>query len=486
VNKTFLIGLDRLCLIVLLVAAAGCAPVGATLTPTSPPTITTSPTVAPTDTAVASNPINPEVNNCNITPPPPEPDTPLEPGVISRDLPCAFTFAPPATLDNLQLGFDFYSWLTFNALNSPLDSTALIGQGEGAGGDAQAVWEDWKEHYEFMLPNGQTPAPWGTPRLIPSACEKVATDSASELGKNPHVLSVTVQPFDTGPLIDQAGDYALYEIMVNQPMFEFIVQNQLYNQEGQAKLPGDVIFPEGRVITGTTGLIGALMVKASWKVMGPQDDPSQFHTRTALVHTPPSENPKIEETCVKKTVGLVGMHLVHKTQTEPQWIWSTFEHARNAPTQAEVNQNQLLAEYNFYKPDCPVTTCPINQPPPRPWNPNVIPFPQGFTSQVIRLIELTSEVHALNKSFQSLLKGTVWENYILISTQWPTDGASKIDPTGAPAPVFLANTTLETYSQGEVPQSSSSCMDCHGNAVDTQGHASDFTFILQRAEKAGP
>jgi hypothetical protein len=232
--------------------------------------------------------------------------------------------------------------------------------------------------------------------------------------------------------------------------------------------------------------MGAIMVKASWKVMGPHDDPSQFHTRTALVYTPPSDNPKIEETCVKKTVGLVGMHIVHKTQSEPQWIWSTFEHAHNAPTQAEVNQNQLLAGYNFYKPGCPATKCPINQPPPRPWNPNVLPFPQGFTSQVIRLIELTSEVHELNKSFQSLLKGTVWENYILISTQWPTEGTSKTDPTGAPFPLFLANTTLETYSQGEVPQSSSSCMDCHGNAVDTLGHASDFTFILQRAEKSGP
>jgi len=483
VNKPFLAGLDRLFLIVLLAAVAGCAPRGgATLTPL-PPTVTIAPTVAPTETTVVPVPINPQVTNCNITPPPPQPNSPLEPGTLSRDIPCAFTFAPPDTLDNLQLGFDFNSWLTFAGLNAPADSDALIGQGSGVGGDAPTVWEQWKEHYEIMLPDGKTPAAWGTPRLIPPACQSLATSSAATLGKNPLVLSVVVQPFDTGPLIDQAGEYVLYGISVNRPMFEFLFQNQLYNQAGQANFAGDMLFPQGSVIAGTTGFIGAIMVKSSWKVMGPQDDPSQFHTTTALMYTPPSDNPKIEEACAQKTVGLVGLHVVHKTQTEPQWIWATFEHVRNAPTQAEVDRNSLLADYNFYQPGCAETVCPINQPPPRPWNPNVIPFPHNFTSQVIRLISLTSEVSDLNTSFQSLLKGTVWENYMLISTQWPTDGKSKTDPTGAPFPVYLANTTLETYSQGEVPQASSSCMDCHGNATDTQGRASDFTFIPQRAEK---
>jgi cytochrome c551/c552 len=32
-----------------------------------------------------------------------------------------------------------------------------------------------------------------------------------------------------------------------------------------------------------------------------------------------------------------------------------------------------------------------------------------------------------------------------------------------------------------VPQSSSSCIACHNNAVDTAGTPSDFTYILERA-----
>ena len=78
----------------------------------------------------------------------------------------------------------------------------------------------------------------------------------------------------------------------------------------------------------------------------------------------------------------------------------------------------------------------------------------------------------------------MWENYELLATQWPSNTASKTDCNGAPAPTFLANTTLETYSQGVVPLASSSCMACHGNATTQHDPAtpSDFTFILEKAQ----
>jgi hypothetical protein len=119
----------------------------------------------------------------------------------------------------------------------------------------------------------------------------------------------------------------------------------------------------------------------------------------------------------------------------------------------------------------------------------------------------------------------VWTNYILIGTQWPSDfgcatrlsaleGApiprtdfdKEPDMNCAPAPAFLANSTLETYSQGEIPQASSSCIGCHGNATsfirrppsvkdeknsvaanETEKrrqmfmNQSDFTFMLEKA-----
>ena len=94
---------------------------------------------------------------------------------------------------------------------------------------------------------------------------------------------------------------------------------------------------------------------------------------------------------------------------------------------------------------------------------------------------------------------SVWQFYRLISTQWPTRPAGLVSPParkdgdvlrlspadilGGPAPVFLANTTLESYIQGNVPSASSSCMDCHANATTASGpkqqvQFSDFTYIL--------
>ena len=93
---------------------------------------------------------------------------------------------------------------------------------------------------------------------------------------------------------------------------------------------------------------------------------------------------------------------------------------------------------------------------------------------------------------------------MLVSTQWPSDfncATSKdptheVDQTCAPAPTYLANTTLETYSQqgidGQIPLATSSCMACHGNAVSQQVrppdmkpedffNQSDFTFMLEKA-----
>jgi hypothetical protein len=102
---------------------------------------------------------------------------------------------------------------------------------------------------------------------------------------------------------------------------------------------------------------------------------------------------------------------------------------------------------------------------------------------------------------------------MLISTQWPsafsctsqqakssgspdpkTDFFKQPDMTCSPAPSFLANSTLETYSQGDVPLASSSCIACHSNAVSFQKSASkprpggpnlnqsDFTFMLEKAQ----
>jgi hypothetical protein len=426
--------------------------------------------------------INPVVNNCNITPP----NILVTPALLDSGLPCDVTAIAPFTLPNLQQAFDYYSWLSFLALNAPANGKP-IGSGQQPGGDGPAQWEQWKEISDFILPGGAQPGPWESRRAIPQACRAIGGSDGMKVvrmvGKTPTLLSDIVQPFDTGPLIDQNGRYVRYEILVNKPMYEYILQNNLYSKRGQAAFTSTVVFPSGAVTKGTTGTVGAIMAKAAWKVMEPgADDLTRFHTVDALVYQPPLDSPKVAESCHTAKLGLVGLHVGHKTNSSPQWIWSTFEHTDNMPTQVDVQNQKLQAHYNFYKPGCNTGACPVNTPPQRPWNPDVEPFPGSFTSQIVRVTPLTSDVLALNKSFQGILTKTVWQNYMQISTQWPTDPASKTDPNGVPAPAFLANGTLETYIQGKVPQSSSSCIACHGNAVATSGRTSDFTYILERAQ----
>jgi hypothetical protein len=443
--------------------------------------------VIATSANVAATPVSVPEFSCNVT----KPDTAITPALLTSGLPCKAQIIAPFTLDNIQHGFDYYSWLTFLSLNAPEDRKTPIGKGSGPGGDAPTVWQGWKDIDSIMRPDGSTPTAWGAATPVPAVCKALfepGMQVVSMVGKTPNVLSAISEPFKTGPLIDQNGNYTRYDILVNHTMFDHIVTNDLYSKAGQKKFIGEINFPVGSldatspaVNNAQGGVIGSMMIKLAWKVMGPQDSPARFHTMSALVYTKPvaGTSTTVKESCHRATLGLVGLHIAHKIQGDPQWIWSSFEHIDNAPSQADLDAGHLNAHYNYFDPKC--KSCQVNQPPPRPWDPNIQPFPGGYKSQITRVIPLTSATIALTSSFHAILKGTVWENYTLVSTQWPTNAKSPTDPTGDPAPTFLANTTAETYIQGRVPQSSSNCIACHNNAATTTGKFSDFTYILENA-----
>ncbi len=419
--------------------------------------------------------------------------------VLSSNIPGDAQFGqlpPNATNEEkllaIQGDFDIYSWNTFIALNWPPlpngngDPQKTIGQY----GDNDTVWEHYRNVEDIFLPGGAKPT-YNGPVSVPTQCKasyKPGMKIISQVGKTPTVLTAFSQPFNTGPLIDQNGNYTRYEILVNKPMFDYILQNTLYSKAGQKVFSGAVKFPCG-VLGGPEG---AIMVKAAWKVISPADK-NRFHTQTVLVYSPASQNPKYPASCSKKLMGLVGLHIGHKTNSASQWLWSTFEHVDNAPTEADVSSGKLKAKYNYYDPKCSAAKCPPNQVPPRPWNPTKV---SAFHSQVVRMnmfkgneFAFTSAA-ARNADALKLLLGvsasSVWQNYELISTMWPTNTgqcqASPGDPLGTPAPNFLANTTLETYIQGMVPNVSSNCIECHNNATMTTPVPSDFTYVLQRAQ----
>jgi hypothetical protein len=419
------------------------------------------------------------------TPPPPPPIvlSPMIPGDVN-------VTATTVSIDTFQPDFDVYSWNTFIALNWPPgpDGNADPSKKIGQNGDNDTVWEHYRDVSDIFLPGGAKPT-WNGPVPVPPACTTLNNGNLeviTQIGKNlltPAVVSAMSQPFNTGPLIDQKGVFTRYQILVNKTMFDYILANTLYSKDGQKAFTPPVNFTSGSIDSnGKTLLEGAIMVKTAWKVIAATDK-ARFHSQDVLIYTPASENPKYPAVCTMKTVGLVGMHIGHKTQSAPQWLWSTFEHVDNVPTDADVKSGKLKAKYNYYNPKC--KTCKPNEVPPRPWDPTKI---SAFHSQIVRMNQFNLPIYASsagarNADAQKLLLGvskkSVWTNYQLVSTMWPTDPKQ---PFGAPAPTFLANTTLETYIQGTVPNVSSNCIECHNNATMTVPVPSDFTYILQRAQ----
>jgi len=181
------------------------------------------------------------------------------------------------------------------------------------------------------------------------------------------------------------------------------------------------------------------------------------------------------------------LHIAHKTQHQPNWIWSTFEHVANAPTQGQPIPSG--ATYNFYDPQCTANgaACVPNCVPQPQQNLNqgaqACPAGQNI-SQVVRLIPIPDgtgqmpdgspvpNTQALNTQWQAALASTVWANYQLVSTQWT-------ESNGDVLPAMLANTSMETYFQDN---SFGSCIMCHGTAMTaSQNTAADKSFLLGSA-----
>src|SRR5260370_34114014 len=92
------------------------------------------------------------------------------------------------------------------------------------------------------------------------------------------------QPFKSGPLGDQDGHYSLNTIFMNATMQKYIADNHLDNATGQNDFERDnlkqvrINFPVG---DADQAALGAVMIKASWKLMTASDNRSEFHTALA-------------------------------------------------------------------------------------------------------------------------------------------------------------------------------------------------------------
>jgi hypothetical protein len=402
-------------------------------------------------------------------------DLPHPPPVISLTMPDEVDAPVDPDLNAIAV-FDDYSWRAFIAISWPAktgmrgvpDETKKIGDFADPG--TRVVWETWRADYELVRPEEIEPREWSSFDSVTPGGE------LSFEGSRPTTVLTFFSSFRDfnqgghgqfgGPLVAQNHTYVRFAVRLNPVEFDFIRDQQLFRK---SRLPGGV--PKLRFPNN------CVAVKAAWKIIQEDELPAaqgRYYLVDAMVLDP------ITNTCRIQKVGLVGLHIVQKTAMRPQWVWSSFEHIDNVPDPGTAPSPGR--HYSFNDTSRPQVLDPPTAP--MPISKSNPPLDHPRAMQVIRLKKIADSTRKTNEDYHALLRGTVWEHYQLVMTQWPKFPQPE-EENGAPFPgqftgpdpmTNIANTTMETYFQ---KSASTSCMTCH-EAARRKG--TDFVwFLLLRA-----
>ena len=364
-----------------------------------------------------------------------------------------------------QSQFDQFSWQSFVALNQPVQTSAPL---RGTNDSPPRIWETWPSAEELY---GAAP---------PGSCGPNGGKVLRLMSKNPHNKNIDDEFIQaTGqPLVDQNINFVLYEIHISPQEAEFVRNNNLNTYDGQLAYmkahPGNIDLP----VATAPGAIGSIEIKAAWMLLDPKSPYlTDFYTRHTAVYIDGDNTVSGQPLCIQDAlVGLVGLHIIHKTSDFTRWVWSTFEQVNNTA-------NAEPGPYNFFDPDC--LNCTTNQAPALlphektyKWE-MTPPYAKRYgcpATNVVRVSQISPYTDAVTVEWWTkYLTGTWMSHYQLIGTQW-SKGAPEQAIVSIPA--VLGNSTLETYIQG-----SSSCINCHLYARDTAGQCSDFSFAMGMVSK---
>lgn len=292
---------------------------------------------------------------------------------------CSTPYSFPADLtEQSQVGADSFAWNSFLAASA------------GPGGPA---WKNWSSTVD-MIECGQATVPAvcnetsyaGTGRYYPDECvnnaknldgsplpagEYLNYSVIDQVGKiDDGFQEATTQGLSSDPVIDSNGNFLRYQIVISPGTQAWITSaggglQQESNLLNPTNLP--VNFPCGAGEPDSYSQ--AMSVKLAWmELPNPPDTPANYYSQPTLVYNPGYRNSTGTPSCELKTLGLVGMHLVRKTTSQPAWVWATFEHNRNAPNcTAEPDSgttsagggstntscpSTVPASYSFYPQDC--------------------------------------------------------------------------------------------------------------------------------------
>lgn len=225
---------------------------------------------------------------------------------------------------------------------------------------------------------------------------------------------------------------------------------------------------------------GAIEIKTAWRKLKSGDNPNHFISRTAIYYTlaPKPTNSKKEVIGSYKvdtaTFVLIGMHIIHKTEKFPAFVFASFEHV------GVKNSN-----YQFIGSDAPFVNGKAD----------TLTDADHFQPVIPRNIPaaVDSVNNLAHKAIRATNVNSVWQNYQLIGVQaTPINYVDRnLDPNYFMANYVIESDSLLTFFHGSFDDpfnetitnvrfmgesfNMGGCQGCHGRA---QYFGTDFSFIV--------
>lgn len=363
-------------------------------------------------------------------------------------------------------------------------------------------FETWMPTYGLFVGPNELPKKWGS-IVKPNYCKGFYKPEANYIFSD-----LTLQAGAHKPLIDKSLNNVFYNISVNKPAYDFITSCNLYKAQCALTLAPDLLSPGDMKIVDIPKKYPNLAfpdqsieLKTSWKILNKQEQASNtFYTTRGSVKSP-------GKSCQENVVlGLIGLHIVSKTPTHPEFIWATFEHRNNAPECNIKNAKPPLGgDWSLYDKNCQgdcttnkyikgksTQVCrmhpwgdPVKGEFPNNLNCNSIPPPAYICSKDVRkyiidtntqnLISINNSVSTMLQRLPSGNRNRLWKNYALVGNVWTINGELPPNLQSQRGSLSSANTSMETYVQngGANVTNPNNCFSCHNQNGKTQTSSSE-------------
>ncbi len=267
-----------------------------------------------------------------------------------------------------------------------------------------------------------------------------------------------------GVLVDQNGNVTYYEQFLDDVAKGFFSACSITVKNCEtAPAAQPLRFPPG-----------AMELKVSYRVLTPNTPNANTYITVpgVPVYNPQVKDPKTGKYGVVQVVnlGLVGYHLVFSTTHHPELIWSTFEHKDNAPDGPCTGPTKPPAPFTVWafnnraSTDCSkINNWPSGQQAPYPITQAFRNWAYGSIPKTTNGDENTRTLEYLNKSVLGILSpNSILKYYFLAGGVW-TNGTLPASAANEVGGLYLANATLETFTQTPNPNASGNidCFSCH-------------------------